>query len=253
MVVGGEQAQDDDDGGAEEHGGVAAERAPAQRADQRADDRRAGVEMPHEDIRPLAGEDVAQHAAAHAGDEADEDQQEQRIILRLLVRALHAHDRKDAEADRVHHEQQPVKDRLVPADTRAHMRQKHQNGDGGRRERIDGVLKCDRRRDAEDEVTDDAAAHGRADPKHDDAEQVHLLLDADDGAGHGEGDGSDQLEHKDKDIRHGVPPAHVFSAARARRGPRPCRRLRSRPRTRASASCRRDRADIRRRASPAAY
>ena len=80
VVVGGEQAQDDDDGGAEEHGGVAAERAPAQRADQRADDRRAGVEMPHEDIRPLAGEDVAQHAAAHAGDEADEDQQEQRII-----------------------------------------------------------------------------------------------------------------------------------------------------------------------------
>ena len=72
MVVGGEQAQDDDDGGAEEHGGVAAERAPAQRADQRADDRRAGVEMPHEDIRPLAGEDVAQHAAAHAGDEADD-------------------------------------------------------------------------------------------------------------------------------------------------------------------------------------
>ena len=34
VVVGGEQAQDDDDGGAEEHGGVAAERAPAQRADQ---------------------------------------------------------------------------------------------------------------------------------------------------------------------------------------------------------------------------
>ena len=54
VVVGGEQAQDDDDGGAEEHGGVAAERAPAQRADQRADDRRAGVEVPHEDIRLLS-------------------------------------------------------------------------------------------------------------------------------------------------------------------------------------------------------
>ena len=31
--------------------------------------------MPHEDIGPLAGEHVAQHAAAHAGDEADENGQ----------------------------------------------------------------------------------------------------------------------------------------------------------------------------------
>ena len=169
------------------------------------------------------------------------------------VANFHAFHRVDAHQRMGDVSIQAVKDRLVPADACAHVRQEHQNGDGGRRERIDGILKRDRRRDAEDEVADDAAAHGRADPEHDDAEQVHLLLDADDGAGHGEGDGPDQLEHKDKDIRHGVPPAHVFSAARARRGPRPCRRLRSRSRTRASTSCRRDRADTRRRASPAAY
>ena len=51
--------------------------------------------MPHEDIGPLAGEHVAQHAAAHAGDEADENGQEQRIMLCLPVRALDADGQKE--------------------------------------------------------------------------------------------------------------------------------------------------------------
>lgn len=95
--------------------GVRTQPVPAQRADQRADDRCAGVEVPHEDIGPLAGEHVAQHAAAHAGDEADEDGQEQRIMLCLPVRALDADDREHAQADRVHHQQQPVEHRLGAA------------------------------------------------------------------------------------------------------------------------------------------
>ena len=178
--------------------------------------------MPHEDIGPLAGEHVAQHAAAHAGDEADEDGQEQRIMLCLPVRALDADDREHAQADRVHHQQQPVEHRLVPPDAGAHVRQEHEHGHGSRREGIDGIVERRRRGHAENDVADNTAADRRADAEDDHAEQIHLLFDADNGAGNGKRGRADQFQHKNKNIGHNgnlrkLTRAAIFSARPARR------------------------------------
>ena len=149
--------------------------------------------MPNKDIGPFPGEHVTQHAAAHAGNEADENGQEQRIVFRLPVCALDADNREHAKADRVHHQQKPVKDRLMPPDTGAHMRQEHENGHGGRRECVDRILKRRGRRDAENEVADNSAADRRADAEDDHTEQIHLLFDADNGAGNGKRDSADEF------------------------------------------------------------
>ena len=72
-------------------------------------------------------------------------------------------------------------------------------GDAGH-DGIAGVAEHDRRGDADDDISEDAAAYGGDDAQDEDAEKVQLLPDAHHGTADGEGDDADHLHHV-KDIQ----------------------------------------------------
>src|SRR5699024_3676454 len=122
-------------------------------ADYGAKQRRAGVDVFYEDIGRVAGQHVAQDAAAHAGHYADEDEQERPVLSRLQRRADARHG-EGPEAEAVHHQHCKVI-KLVPSLEPAaaghdENRYRRRHGEAG----VYGVLEGPRRRAAEDEVAD---------------------------------------------------------------------------------------------------
>ena len=112
-----------------------------------------------------------------------------------------AHHGEDAESRRVHQEQAQVEQRLIPHQDPPHLGEEHHQRGQHRHRGVDGVLKGGGRRVAQDQVPDDAAAHGGGQPQDADAEDVHVFPQPRHGAGGGKGHGADELQDQDENIQ----------------------------------------------------
>ena len=200
MEIRGEEAEGDYAEHARHDGDALTCQGLEEDADYGAKQRRAGVDVFYEDIGRVAGQHVAQDAAAHAGHYADEDEQERPVLSRLQRRADARHG-EGPEAEAVHHQHCKVI-KLVPSLEPAaaghdENRYRRRHGEAG----VYGVLEGPRRRAAEDEVADDAAAHGCRQAQYGHAEDVHVLAYARHRARGREGQGADELQHKDERIQ----------------------------------------------------
>lgn len=192
-------AADDDD---DDHAGQDRARSLPdllqQQIENAARDGRAGVDVLAQDVGHIPGEDIAQHAAARAGQQADKHQQQRVGAPGERGGGVHARDCEDAEPGRVHDEHERVEHTLAAADDPAHEREKQHDRHTERDEQIDRVLKCARRRQPHDEIAQNAAADGRRDAQQPHAENVHMLFDAEHRAADGERDRPGQLEQKEE-------------------------------------------------------
>ena len=175
---------------------------PAQGAQQCPDQGGAGIEVLDKDVGLLVGQHVPQHTAAHAGDDAHKHQQEQVIVLCLLKGALNAHHRKKAQADGV----QPQHDQLIGAalyrQQMPHGGQEHQGRHTHGHQGIHRLAEHHRRRDAQGQVPDNAAAAGGTHAQDHHAEGIQLALEPGQSAGGGKNRRTDDLQYKKYRFRH---------------------------------------------------
>ena len=201
----GGEADDHDDRNADERGDGLGQNEPAEQKHARPGERGARVDVLAEDIGHVARKDVAQHAAAGAGEHADEKQQQHAAAVRLPDGGGDAGDGEDAKARRVHEQQRRVEELLAARERPAHGREEQHHRNDQRHDQVDRVLKRLRRRDADDQVADDAAAHGGDHAENGHAEDVHPLFDARQGAAGRERHGAQQFYDEEKRV-HRIPP-----------------------------------------------
>lgn len=163
----------------------------------RPSDRSDRVNMLAEDIRHLIRKDVPQRAAANAGCESEERNQEDVVTVSLINPHHNAVHREGREAERVKPEQYLVIDR----DDRLRYRPlpAHYQKDNVRRQArhhdINRVPEHSRREPPDDDIPQHSAARGRADREHIDAEDIHALPDAGQRSRNREGNRSDHIQN----------------------------------------------------------
>ena len=123
------QAQRERNGGADEHGGHLPD-VPEQEARHGAEEGRGRVKMLDKNIRRRSGEHIAHHAAAAAGDDADENGKERIQLARSYVRCLHADHGEYAETDGVKEQKRRVVKLLVPVQQPPYRGQENKHGNG---------------------------------------------------------------------------------------------------------------------------
>ena len=89
---------------------------------------------------------------------------------------------------------------MAAVETLADAGGKEDGGSDAGHHGIAGVAEHDRRSDADDDISQDAAAYGGDDAQDEDTEKIQLLPDAHHGAADGKGDDADHLHHV-KDIQ----------------------------------------------------
>ena len=151
--------------------------------------------MLDKDVRGLTGENIAEHPAAHARQDADEYQKERTALRIEKKRVPDPHDGKYAQTNRVHDQQADIEQTLFVHQRAADIgnEKKHRGADC--HQRTGRVAEGKRGRDAQNEVAEDPAADGCDHTQHDDAEQIHMLFHGDQRTRSGKGDGADQLEN----------------------------------------------------------
>ena len=161
--------------------------------------------MLDEDIGRVPGEHVAHDTAADTRQHADEHEQEGAPVGIELQGVPDAHDREDAQAERVEQEHRRVEPALIVHQAVAQEGQEEQQSRPDRHEHVARIVKGQRRCDAEDQVAQDAAADGGDNGQNQNAQQIHFLFHCGQRAGRREGDRSGQLQHSDK-VFHVRPP-----------------------------------------------
>ena len=162
-----------------------------------------------EDVRPLHAAHVPQDAAAHAGEYAH--QQHQKHVGAVARADGHRRpvDGENPQTQRIRRQQHRLPHPVVAGGVPLfpHDEQQQRCGDG--HQRLQGILQRRRRRQPQQHVPQDAAAHGGGHAHHGHAEQVHPLFHGQRRAGDGKGHRSEQLKIKLK-IRHGrIPFSHM--------------------------------------------
>ena len=193
MVVRCQKANDKHEQHADQHGRIARQDPPQQRAGQRTDQRGAGVDVLDQNERQIARQHVADHAAANACQDADEDQKEGAALRIERQRVPDAHHREDAQTDGVHDQKHRIEQLLIMHQVMPQPRNKQQNGRCGGDDDAQRIAEGERRRDTENQISQNAAADGGDDAEHDHAEQVHALFHCDQRTGRGKGNRADQL------------------------------------------------------------
>ena len=199
VEVGGQHPDDNHGGYPGQHGGHTP-KPPQSGAQRRPGQGGASVDVLDENIGHLLGQQVPEHAAPHAGDRSNKDQQEEGGMARPGERQLHARHGKDAQSQGVHPEQQPVVPALV-----VHQHPPHPPGEEHRRGRqgqngVGRVPEGHRGRQAQNQVPDDPAAGGGGQAQNAHPEDVHIFIQADHGPGGGKGQRPYDVDNKNKRI-----------------------------------------------------
>ena len=152
--------------------------------------------MLDEDIGRVPGQYIAHDTAADARQQADEHEKIGAAVRREVHGIPDAHDGEYAEADGVHEQQGNVEQTVVMHEAVADPRDAQQKRHADGHERACRVAEGEGRRDAEDDVAQDAAADGGDDAEHDDTEQVHMPAHGGQRAGGCKGHCADELKKK---------------------------------------------------------
>ena len=169
------------------------------------------IDVLNEDIRHLIRHDISQRTASDTGDKAEEDQQEDIIIVAVIYADDNPVDHKGGQSQRIEPEHDGIIDRQQ---TLGHLpviidQKKDQCSDSDGHEDIEGIPEHIGRDVADDKVAEQAAAAGGGDSQHIHAEDIHLLMNRSEGAGTCEGHGTDEVEQGEKGCTHDSSSEHT--------------------------------------------
>ena len=146
---------------------------------------------------------IPHHAAANARQHANGDGQQRIIRKAALQRHINTGNAENAQADcvkKIQHagiiQPQQAGRQLVPGHSQQAIRQKNGAAGQRRQQEKDVVAEHCRRGYAKQQIPDDAAAKGRDNAQHQNAENIQILLRGQHGPGNGKGNGADGLRHK---------------------------------------------------------
>ena len=149
-----------------------------------------------ENVGALHTAQVTQNTAAHAGKHTHQQRQEHIAAQPGPDGHRRTVDGEDPQTDGVRHQQQCLPVPVIALGVKALPHQKHQQGRSDGHQCLQGVAQRGGRRDAQQQIPQDTAAHGSGHAHHGHAEQVHMLLHRQGCAGNGEGHRADQFKIK---------------------------------------------------------
>ena len=154
--------------------------------------------MLDEDIGPVAREQVAHHAAAHAGDHRHKQHQKQVFLIARANGDPGTVHRKNAQPGRVGDQHQRVVQLAAVEQHPPHHRGKHEQRRDNGHQHIFGIQKSGGRGQPQQQIPQNAAAHGGGHAQHAHAEDIHIFLQPGHRAGKGERHRAYDLQNQDE-------------------------------------------------------